>query len=239
MTSPSAGDPAHDDQPRFRPNAKYVLLLGSLAALPAITTDLYLPSLPAIELDLLTTEAAAQYTISVMLIGAAVGQLVIGPLSDRFGRRKPVLIGIAAHVVTSILCIFAPNIGVLIALRLLQGFFNAASAVIAIAVIRDRFVGSDAARLMSRLMLVVGVAPMFAPTVGGIIADVWMWRAVFVALAIIGAALLIMVWRFMPETLPAQRRRIAGPRGAIRGYRRCHETPSSWGLRYCPAWAWP
>lgn len=234
VTSPPAGDPAHDEQPRFRPNAKYVLLLGSLAALPAITTDLYLPSLPAIETDLLTSEAAVQFTLSSMLIGAAVGQLVIGPLSDRFGRRKPVLIGIAGHVLMSVLCVFAPTIGVLIALRMLQGFFNAASAVIAIAVIRDRFVGSDAARLMSRLMLVVGVAPMFAPTVGGFIADVWMWRAVFVALAVIGVVLMLMVWRFMPETLPAQRRRIAGPRGAMQGYWTLLRDPKFMGVAVLP-----
>ena len=206
-------------RPRYIPSAKYVLLLGSLAALPAITSDMYLPSLPRIASDLAASDAAVQFTLSGMLIGGAVGQLLIGPFSDRFGRRLPAILGIAAHIVVSMLCVFAPTIEILILLRILQGFCNAAASVIAIAVIRDRFVGSDAARLLSRLMLVIGVAPMFAPTVGGFIADMWMWRAVFIALAIIGAGLLAVVMIFMPETLPSERRRVSGPRGALTGYK--------------------
>lgn len=194
-------------------------MLGALAALPAITTDIYLPSLPDVAADLNTSAAAAQLTMSGMLIGGAVGQLVIGPFSDRFGRRLPLLIGITLHVITSLLCSIAPGIETLIALRVIQGFFNAAASVVAIAVIRDRFTGSDAARLLSRLMLVVGVAPLFAPTLGQAIAGQWHWRAVFYALAAIGAVLVVIVWRFMPETLPEERRRAAGARGALASYR--------------------
>ncbi|MGO1316399.1 MAG: multidrug effflux MFS transporter, partial [Cellulomonadaceae bacterium] len=184
-------------------------------------TDMYLPALPTVARELSTSDAAAQFTLSGMLIGGAVGQLVIGPLSDRFGRRLPVLLGVAAHVVTSVLCMVAPNIATLIGLRVLQGFFNAAASVVAIAVIRDRFVGSEAARLLSRLMLVIGVAPMFAPTIGSFISasSSHTWRAVFAVLAVVGLGLLAVVWRFMPETLPAQRRRVSGPRGALAGYR--------------------
>ena len=213
-------DPAPRDtpSPRYTPSAKYVLMLGALAALPAVTTDMYLPSLPVVATDLGTSPAAAQLTMSGMLIGAAVGQLVIGPFSDRFGRRLPLLIGISLHVVTSLLCSIAPGIEMLIALRVLQGFFNAAAAVVSIAVIRDRFTGSAAARLLSQLMLVIGVAPLLAPTIGQAIAAQWQWRAVFYALALIGLVLVTIVWRFMPETLPAERRRIAGPRGAFAGY---------------------
>ncbi len=203
----------------FRPGPKYVLMLGALAALPAITTDMYLPSLPTVAADFGSPEAAAQFTISGMLIGGAVGQLVIGPLSDRYGRRKPVMFGVLAHVLVSILCAFAPNIGTLIGLRMLQGFFNAAASVVAIAVIRDRFVGSDAARLLSQLMLVIGVAPLFAPTIGGAVIKFAEWRWIFGLLALIGLSLVLVVWRFLPETLPAERRRIAGPRGIAAGYR--------------------
>ncbi|SDC57128.1 MFS transporter, DHA1 family, bicyclomycin/chloramphenicol resistance protein [Sanguibacter gelidistatuariae] len=215
MTDPAqpAGPP-----PRYTPNVKYVLMLGALAALPAVTTDMYLPSLPDVAADLGTSAAAAQMTMSGMLIGGAVGQLVIGPFSDRFGRRLPLLIGISLHVITSLLCSIAPSIETLIALRVIQGFFNAAASVVAIAVIRDRFTGSDAARLLSRLMLVIGVAPLFAPTIGQAIAGQWQWRAVFYALAIIGVVLVVIVWRFMPETLPKDRRRVAGPRGALASY---------------------
>ena len=127
-----------------RSSIKWILMLGALAALPAITTDMYLPSLPAVAQDLEATQAAAQFTMSGMLIGAGVGQLVIGPFSDRFGRRLPLLIGISLHVVTSILCSVTPDIASLIGLRVCQGFFNAAASVVAIAVIRDLFVGSEA-----------------------------------------------------------------------------------------------
>jgi MFS transporter, DHA1 family, multidrug resistance protein len=212
-TVPEGAVPA----PAFRPNAKYVLLLGVMTALPAITTDIYLPSLPDVARDLGTSAAAAQLTMTSMLIGGAVGQLVIGPLSDRFGRRRPVLIGVVLHVLTSLLCAVAPSIAPLIALRMLQGFFNASASVVAMAVIRDRFVGPDASRLLSRLMLVIGVAPLFAPSVGGLIAGDFGWRGVFVALAVYGAALWVVVFRRLPETLPAERR-ISSGRGAWRGY---------------------
>lgn len=220
MTStPDRTGPASTDvAPRRTAGIKYVLMLGALAALPAISTDMYLPSLPAVESDLATSQAAAQFTMSGMLIGGAVGQLLIGPFSDRFGRRLPLLIGISLHIVTSLLCSVAPGIETLIGLRVAQGFFNAAAGVVAIAVIRDLFVGSEAARLLSRLMLVIGVAPLLAPTVGGAIAETWHWRAVFYALAVIGLALVLIVWRWMPETLPEDRRRVTGPRGVVGGY---------------------
>jgi len=142
----------------------------------------------------------------------------VGPLSDRFGRRRPVLVGIAAHIVVSLLCAVAPGIETLVALRVVQGFFNASATVVAIAVIRDRFVGADASRLLSRLMLVIGVAPLFAPSVGGLIAGLAGWRMVFVALAVFGAGLWVVVWRRLPETLPPERRRKAGLRTALLGY---------------------
>lgn len=214
----AAAAPAGTPGPVLRPNAKYVLLLGVMTALPAITTDIYLPSLPDVARDLGTSAAAAQLTMTMMLVGGAAGQLVIGPLSDRFGRRAPVLVGVALHVVTSLLCAVAPAIVPLIALRMVQGFFNASASVIAMAVIRDRFVGPDASRLLSRLMLVIGVAPLFAPSVGGLIAGEFGWRAVFVALAVYGVVLWFVVLLRLPETLPPERR-LASARGAWQGYR--------------------
>ena len=102
---------------RYRPDARHVLLLGFMAALPAFSTDMYLPSLPDVARDLHTSATAAQLTMTAMMIGAAVGQLVIGPVSDRFGRRRPVLVGVALHVVMSVLCAVAPWIGLLVGLR--------------------------------------------------------------------------------------------------------------------------
>jgi DHA1 family bicyclomycin/chloramphenicol resistance-like MFS transporter len=202
----------------YQTNVKYVLLLGLMCALPALTSDIYLPSLPVVARDLNTTTTAVQLTMTGVLVGGAVGQLFVGPLSDRFGRRRPVLIGIAMHILISLLCTLAPNIGTLIGLRVAQGFFNAAATVVAIAVIRDRFTGGDASRLLSRLMLVIGVSPLFAPTVGGLIAGVWGWRAVFFGLALFGAMLWVVVWRYLPETLPPGRRHAAGLGPALRGY---------------------
>jgi DHA1 family bicyclomycin/chloramphenicol resistance-like MFS transporter len=203
---------------RFRPDARHILLLGFMAALPAFSTDMYLPSLPDVARDLHTSATAAQLTMTAMMIGGAVGQLVIGPVSDRVGRRKPVLVGVALHIVMSILCAMAPWIGLLIGLRAAQGFFNAAATVVATAVIRDRFVGADAAKLMSRLMLVIGASPLFAPSIGGLIGGAWGWRAVFWALALFGVALWFVVLLKLPETLPVERRRVGGLRVAGAGY---------------------
>jgi len=180
--------------------------------------DMYLPLLPEVGADLGAPDSLAQLTLSGMLVGGAVGQLVIGPLSDRYGRRLPVLVGLALHVVTSLLCALAPNIGVLIGLRVLQGFFNASASVVAIAAIRDRFTGSDAARILSRLMLVIGLAPLLAPSLGSFIGAHASWHAVFWVLALGGLVLgaIVLVW--MPESLPVERRRPAGARAVLRGY---------------------
>lgn len=204
--------------PRTRSSAKWVLLLGALATLPALTVDMYLPLLPEVGAELGAPDSLAQLTLSGMLVGGAVGQLVIGPLSDRYGRRLPVVVGLSLHVVTSLLCALAPNIGILVALRVLQGFFNASASVVAIAAIRDRFTGSDAARILSRLMLVIGLAPLLAPTFGSFIGAHSTWRAVFWVLAAAGVVLGAIVLRWMPESLPVERRRPAGARTILRGY---------------------
>lgn len=211
----SSVDPA---VPRPRSSARWVLLLGALATLPALTVDMYLPLLPEVGAELGAPDSLAQLTLSGMLLGGAVGQLVIGPLSDRYGRRLPVLVGLSLHVVTSLLCALAPNIGILIGLRVLQGFFNASASVVAIAAIRDRFTGSDAARILSRLMLVIGLAPLLAPSIGSFIGAHATWRAVFWVLALGGIALGAIVLLWMPESLPLERRRPAGARTVLRGY---------------------
>lgn len=198
---------------------RFVALLGFIAALGAVSMDMYLPSLPAVAEDLGTTAAAVQFTISGVLIGGALGQLLMGPLSDRYGRRRPALFGIALHVIASLACMVAPTIEVLIVMRMLQGIGNSAATVTAMAVIRDRLVGGPAARVLSRLMLVIGVAPLLAPSLGGLIAGFGGWRAVFAALALFGVVLGIAVYRLLPETLPPERRTSSGARSVLRGYR--------------------
>ncbi|MFI1993381.1 multidrug effflux MFS transporter [Actinoplanes sp. NPDC020271] len=201
---------------RFR----IVLVLGFLTALGPLTIDMYLPSLPTITTDLHASAAAVQLTLTGTLVGLAFGQLLAGPLADALGRRRPLLAGIAVHVLASVLCVLAPNLAVLGSLRVLQGLGAAAAAVVAMAMVRDLFDGLAAARLFSRLMLVVGVAPILAPTVGGLVLNWTSWRGVFVVLAVTGLAIMAATALVLPETLPPARRRNGGVLGTVRDYGR-------------------
>jgi MFS transporter, DHA1 family, multidrug resistance protein len=211
----SAPVPAPPGDQRLR----LVLVLGALVALGPLTIDMYLPALPAIVADLGASAATVQLTLTGTLAGLAVGQLVVGPLSDAFGRRRPLLVGIALHLAASMLCVVAPSVAVLGALRFAQGFGAAAASVVAMAVVRDLYTGRAAARLFSRLMLVLGVAPVLAPTVGGEVLRFAQWRGVFVVLAVLGAAFTAVAALALPETLPPERRRSAGARSSVRTYR--------------------
>ncbi|MSW63885.1 MAG: Bcr/CflA family efflux MFS transporter, partial [Actinobacteria bacterium] len=197
---------------------KLALTLGAFVALGPLTIDMYLPALPTIADDLGTTSAAVQLTLTGTLLGLALGQLVLGPLADRFGRKRPLIAGTALHVVASLLVLVAPNIAVLGALRVLQGVGTAAGAVIALAVVRDLYTGRAAATLLSRLFLVIGAAPVLAPTLGGELLRYTSWRGVFVALAVYGLLLVLVVGASLPETLPAERRNSSGLRGTARAY---------------------
>ena len=197
---------------------RLVLVLGSLIAIGPLTIDMYLPALPAIVTDLQTTSAAVQLTLTGTLIGLALGQLVIGPISDAVGRRRPLITGIALHIAASLLCVVAPHIGVLGALRVVQGLGVAAASVVAMAVVRDLFSGAAFATLLSRLMLVMGAAPVLAPTLGGAVLRWTDWRGVFVALAAFGALLIVVAALRLPETLPVDRRRRGGVADTLRVY---------------------
>jgi len=192
-------------------------MLGTMSALGAFSADMYLPNLPNVAHDLGTTASMAQLTMTFMLAGAAIGQLVVGPLSDHFGRRRPALIGTGLHIVTCIFCATAPAVFPMIGYRLAMGFFNACSMVVATAVVRDRFVGRDAARLISRLQLIIGVSPLLAPTVGSFIGQYVGWRGVFGALGLYGVGLFLAILLKLPETLPVARRSPA-VRDSYRGF---------------------
>ncbi|WP_247683292.1 multidrug effflux MFS transporter [Micromonospora sp. D93] len=202
-----------------RQRAQLVLVLGALIAIGPLTIDMYLPALPAITAGLQTTETAVQLTLTGTLVGLALGQLLIGPLSDVVGRRVPLLAGLAAHIVASVLCVFAPNIAVLGGLRVLQGLGVAAATVVATAVVRDLFSGASFARIFSRLMLVMGLAPILAPTLGSGLLGWTDWRGVFAALAVLGALLIVVAAFRLPETLPVARRRHGGVSATLRDYR--------------------
>jgi DHA1 family bicyclomycin/chloramphenicol resistance-like MFS transporter len=184
-----------------------------------LTTDMYLPAFPALAAGLRVEPASIQVTLTAMLVGQAVGQLMAGPLSDAFGRRRPLLIGLLGHALASVACALAPNVPVLVGARLAQGLAGAALSVITMAVVRDLFSGSAAARLLSRLMLVVGLAPVVAPSIGSAILAVATWRWIFVALAATAVALVVAAAIGLPETLPAERRRSAHPVATARTYR--------------------
>jgi DHA1 family bicyclomycin/chloramphenicol resistance-like MFS transporter len=200
------------------PRLRLVLILGALIALGPLTIDMYLPALPTITGELVTTDATVQLTLTGTLLGLGLGQLVIGPLSDALGRRIPLLIGTATHVLASLLCLVAPNIAVLGAARLLQGLGAAAGAVIAMAVVRDLYTGRAAATLISRLILVMGAAPVIAPALGGWLLSFTSWRGVFAALALYALVLIPVAAMMLPETLPVQRRRSSGVVAIMRTY---------------------
>jgi DHA1 family bicyclomycin/chloramphenicol resistance-like MFS transporter len=212
-------DPAIAEDRSARSRLKLVLVLGSLIALGPLTIDLYLPALPSIPADLETTEAAVQLTLTGTLLGIALGQLLVGPLSDAFGRRGPLLAGVAVHVLASLLCFVAPSVEVLGGLRLLQGLGAAAASVTAMAVVRDLYTGNAAAVLLSRLMLILGAAPVLAPTLGGQVLRHTDWRGVFLVLAAAGLAVMGVAARSLEETLPPHRRRSGRVVGTLRTYR--------------------
>lgn len=207
-----------------------VIVLGLLTALGPFTIDLYLPALPGITRDLHTSESAIQLTLTGTLIGLGVGQLIVGPLSDALGRRRPLLAGIGVHILASVLCAISSGVVMLGTLRVLQGFGAAAAAVVAMAVVRDRFTGPTAAAVLSRLILVVGVSPVLAPTVGGQLLRWTDWRGLFLALAVIGAGIALIAGLALPETLPDGRRRSGGLRTSLQDYRRLLQDRAFVGL---------
>ena len=197
---------------------RMIVVLGLLVALGPLTIDMYLPALPKIADDLSVSSSVAQLTLTGTLAGLALGQLIIGPLSDSLGRRKPLIGGIVLHMLASLMCLFAPNIAVLGIARGLQGIGAAAGMVVAIAVVGDLYKDNAAATVMSRLMLVLGVAPVLAPSLGAAVLLHASWHWVFAALVIAAGALLVMAVLALPETLPVGHRRPLKVAGIARTY---------------------
>jgi len=183
------------------------LIIGSLTALAPLSIDLYLPALPELTRDFGASASEGQLTLTACLAGLALGQMVFGPLSDRLGRRPPLLVGLAAYAAASFACAFAQSLWLLVALRLAQGLAGAAGIVIARAIVRDLRSGAAAARVFSYLMLVTGMAPILAPILGAQLLRVTTWNGLFVTLAVVGLALLLATASGLDETLPASRRR--------------------------------
>ncbi len=190
-----------DTRPRKLRRAQLVFILGALSAFGPLSIDMYLPALPSLSRDFGTGASQAQLTLSACLLGLALGQVIAGPLSDELGRRRPLLVGLAAYALASLLCVVAPSVYVLVALRFIQGLAGAAGIVIARAIVRDLHSGVAAARFFSLLMLVNGLAPILAPIFGGLLLRFTSWRGVFIVLAIIGTLLLLANRPFMGYAL--------------------------------------
>jgi DHA1 family bicyclomycin/chloramphenicol resistance-like MFS transporter len=203
-----------------RPTTGLIIVLGILTAFGPLSIDMYLPGLPAIARDLEADPALVQLTLSLFFVGLAVGQAFYGPLSDRYGRRRPLLVGCALYAAASVACALAPTAPALVAARLVQALGGSAGMVIARSVVRDRFDGHESARVFSLLMLVMGLAPITAPLIGGQLLAFVGWRAIFWVLCGFGLLCFALVALALPESLPAERRSGAGVGAAITTYAR-------------------
>lgn len=185
---------------------RLALILGSLTAFGPLSIDMYLPALPTLTKQLHTSTSVAQLSLTACLIGMAVGQLFVGPLSDVKGRRKPLLMTLIFYSIASLLCAVSSSIWILIILRFIQGATGAAGIVIARASVRDMFSGTELTKFFALLMLVNGAAPILAPIVGGQILHFVSWRGVFIVLFFIGILMWAAVTFGLHETLPMERR---------------------------------
>ena len=219
MTLSAATAPAAEST-ASRPGLRLTLILGALSAFGPLSMDMYLPGLPSLTRDLGASASTGQLTLTGCMLGLAGGQLLAGPLSDSLGRRRPLLAGLVGYIGASLACAAAPSIGILIALRFIQGSLGGAGVVIARAVVRDLFRGTAAARVFALLMLVTGVAPVFAPLVGGQLLAITSWRGIFIVLAAIGVPLLVGTVVWLPETLPPERRHGGGLGTTLHTFRR-------------------
>lgn len=199
------------------PPRALLVLLGALTAFGPMSLDLYLPAFQSIATEYDVDISTIGLTFSASLLGLGIGQLFYGPVSDRFGRKAPLVFGLAIFVISSIACAWAPNVEFLVVFRFLQALGGSAGIVLARAMVRDLYSGKDMARVLSLVAVVFGLAPVLAPTVGAFILRFGSWRLVFIFLALFGSICLIAVLR-LRETLPMDRRVDHSVTGALRNY---------------------
>ncbi|MDR2863307.1 MAG: multidrug effflux MFS transporter [Puniceicoccales bacterium] len=197
---------------------RLIFILASLAAFGPLAIDMYLPAFPQIASDLHAPQGAVQLSLSVFLIGVSLGQLIYGPLSDRFGRRYLLLFGTALFVFSALGCAFTNSAPGLIGWRLVMALGGSAGMGLSRAIIRDKFAVHEAAEAFSMLALVMGAAPIIAPLLGGQVLEAFGWRTIFGVLATLGTAVWLAVWFWLPESLPADKRKQQNVAEAVRGY---------------------
>jgi len=189
-------------------NFRTTLILSALVAFAPMSIDMYLPTLPALERYFSTDTASVQHTLASFFAGLAIGQLLYGPVADKYGRKPPLYFGLALYVIASAACALAPGIGSLIVLRFLQAVSGCAGMVVARAMVRDLYDRQESARVFSILLMVMGIAPIVAPLAGGYLLAWFGWRSIFWVLALFGVACLVTVTWKLPETIPQDQPRI-------------------------------
>ncbi|OMD33841.1 MFS transporter [Paenibacillus odorifer] len=203
------------DGPSRKQRLQLAVILGSITTIGPLSIDMYLPALPALVDDFGTTAALVQLSLTFFLLGLASGQLVAGPLSDVYGRRRPLLIGMFIYAVSSVLCAFSPSIGLLIVLRFIQGLAGSVGVVVSRAAVRDLYSGSELTKFFSLLMIVNGLGPILAPVIGGQLLRVTTWQGIFLVLFAAGIIFCLTILLRLPETLPKERRSKSGLKGTL------------------------
>jgi len=195
-----------------------ILILGSLTALSPFSIDMYLPGFPAIAKDLATSVSRVSLSLSGFFIGISAGQLIYGPLLDRFGRKKPLYAGLTVYILASVCCAFSHDIGSLIVLRFVQALGSCAATVTSVTLVRDLFPVNENAKVFALLMLVLGASPMIAPTVGGYITSAFGWHMVFIVLAILCAIIFLSCVLWLPAAYKPDRSLSLKPGPIIRSF---------------------
>lgn len=178
----------------------WILILGLLTAIGPLSTDMYLPAFPPIARDLHTAVAQVSLSLSSFFIGISFGQLLYGPILDRYGRKKPIYFGMAVYIISTSLCAFIHSVDMLIILRLFQAIGGCAGMVASRAMVRDLFPVKESAKIFSLLVLVIGVSPILAPTIGGFLSEGIGWRYIFIVLSVIAACVFAALYFFVPES---------------------------------------
>ncbi|WP_346773207.1 multidrug effflux MFS transporter [Asaia bogorensis] len=216
--TPTSGRQTDSTQPPVVMPSWLPLLLGFLTAVGPVSTDIYLPAFPALEKSLHSPAGSAGMTLSAWMVGLAIGQISMGPLADRFGRRIPMLLGMIVYTAGSVGCAMATTMSAMCFFRLIAAIAASASIVIPSACVRDVSTGNEAAKLMSKLILIQGIVPILAPMLGGIALDYISWRAIFWVSAVYGGLCVVLLLRAFPETLPPESRRELRPLSLLHRY---------------------
>ncbi|MDF0733715.1 multidrug effflux MFS transporter [Pseudomonas entomophila] len=184
-------------------NLRTLLILGALSAFAPLAIDFYLPAFPAMAQAFGTDEKHVQTTLAAYFLGLSLGQLAYGPVADRFGRRKPLLFGVVLFTLASLVCAYAPNLDALVLARFVQALGGCAGMVLSRAIVSDKCDAIASAKVFSQLMLVMGLAPILAPMLGGVLVNLAGWQSIFLALSLFSGACLLAVGLGLPESMPA------------------------------------